>query len=201
MRHETTDGRPRDGADVSARAGAEDVPYALYGIPTGVLGAFVVALFFLAMDLVAGRPLATPSALGATLFLERPFDLTAPVRGALVAGYTALHGTVFVAIASLVAVGLFSSRAPREPSFRLCVTVGALAFLACEAVFVAFTLLVGPDVWRVLGFERFTLANALAAVAMGGLFTWLVARKARAPTQEGKPVSDRPGSGGGGSGS
>ena len=66
------------------------------GIIAGILGAAVVALWFLILDLVIqGRPLFTPNLLG-QLLLDRgsPVDLTG-LKPGLIAGYTVLHFALF----------------------------------------------------------------------------------------------------------
>lgn len=155
---------------------AGSLPHARYGIPSGVAGAGVVALFFLLFDSLAGRPFATPAALGATLFLGHPFDLATEPQGALIAAYTAVHGVIFVAIASLLTIGLFSGSEEPRPSWSLWLSLTGIGFLLCEIFFVGFTLLAGESMWAGLGFLRITLANALAAAGMAAMLTWFVAR-------------------------
>jgi hypothetical protein len=142
-----------------------------------VLGAFVVAVFFLILDIAAGRPLATPSALGAVLFLGEPFDLSRPLDPVMIAGYTAIHGTVFIAFASIAAVLLLSIGVrPRSDSQRAGVIVVAL-FLAATGIFYVFSQVSGIsalDGWRVL------VANLLAALAMAGPLARLQPRDWRA---------------------
>ncbi len=160
---------------------AGSLPHARFGIPSGIVGAGTVAIFFLIVDSLAGRPFATPGALGATLLLGHPFDLSAAPQGAVVAGYTAMHGTMFVAIASILTIGLFSAPEPPRPSGSLWIALTGIGFLLCEGFFVGFTLLAGESAWAGLGFLRITLANALAAASMGAMLTWFVARALRDP--------------------
>jgi len=68
-------GSAHGGAPAREENPLRDLPYLRYGIPTGLVGAAVVAVFFLVVDLVAGQPLATPSALGATLFRGEPTEI------------------------------------------------------------------------------------------------------------------------------
>jgi hypothetical protein len=140
-----------------------DFPYLRYGIPAGVIGAFVVAFFFLIVDFAAGRPLATPTALGAVLFRGEPFELSRSPDAALIVGYTAIHGTVFIAFAS-IAAGVLLGVGDRLGSAlqRLLLLVGVL-FLAATGIFYVFSALYGIsalDGWRVL------TANLLASLAM-----------------------------------
>ena len=160
---------------------AGSLPHARYGIPSGIVGAGVVAVFFLIFDLLAGRPFATPAALGATLFLGQTFDLSAPPQGVLIAAYTAMHAVMFTAIASLLTVGLFSGREAPRPSGSLWISLTGIGFLLVEGFFVAFTLLAGESLWAGLGFLRITVANVLAAAGMASMLTWFVARALRDP--------------------
>ena len=133
-------------------------PYLRYGILAGAIGASVVAFFFLMVDFMAGRPLATPTALGAV-----PFDLSRPPDLALIAGYTAIHGVVFVAFASIIAVVLLGTRNPPTSEVAQLGVLSAALFLASTAIFYAFSTvwtISSMDSWRVLG------ANLLASVAM-----------------------------------
>ena len=172
--HEPVGSRPgeREQArriEAGRRAESEDlVPYLRYGIPAGVLGAFVVAVFFLILDVAAGRPFATPNALGTALFLDRPFDPMAPLSAAIITGYTAVHGAVFIAMASIAAVLLLSARRLPEGG-TLFFGLTALLFVACEAVFLCLSLLAGFSLWSELGFGRVAIANALASASMAAL--------------------------------
>lgn len=155
-------GAPRTrGADHEAQH-----PYLRYGAATGALGALVVALYFLLVDLVAGRPLATPTALGATLFLGEPFDLQRSRSLLLVLAYTATHGAIFLALAS-VASALFLGAPRRWPSLAGLVGVlfGAL-FVALTSAFLGFAVIFDLGIWNQLGGAQIAIANLLAAGAM-----------------------------------
>ena len=76
------------------------LPYLGEAIPIGLIGAAAVAVYILVVDALAGSPLGTPNALGASLILGEPFALDAAIRPGLVFGYTLLHGFAFIAIAA-----------------------------------------------------------------------------------------------------
>src|SRR5437660_11171970 len=61
------------------------------GVVGGVLAGLVVALWFLVVDSLAGRPFHTPVALATAL----PLQATGPPTLRLVAAYTAVHSAVF----------------------------------------------------------------------------------------------------------
>ena len=71
------------------------------GVVAGLIGAAIVALWFLEIDTIQGEPLRTPQLLG-TAFLRQPGGLPAVVA------YTIVHGVAFVAFgvaASLLVAG------------------------------------------------------------------------------------------------
>ena len=139
------------------------------GIVSGLIGAAVVAVWFLIFDAVAGRPFFTPSALGSVLFLGVT-DLDAVVihMGAAV-GYSAVHLVAF-ALMGLVASAVLT-QAEEVPPLLL---VAVLLSVGFEAVFMGFIalraefLLLGPLAWTSIAF-----ANVLAAGGMG----WYLWRK------------------------
>jgi hypothetical protein len=77
------------------------------GIVVGLIGAGMVMLWFLIVDLLAGTPLNTPALLGAALFDGVGDVKTIEPTARLVVGYTAVHLGGFVAFGLAVA-GLFA---------------------------------------------------------------------------------------------
>src|SRR5262245_31644536 len=80
------------------------------GVIAGAVGAGLVAVFFLIVDLVAGHPLFTPNALGTSLFLRQAATPEAPIVPALVVGYTAVHVGFFVGFGVIAAFEALSMR-------------------------------------------------------------------------------------------
>lgn len=71
----------------------------LDGLFTGMIGALGVALWFLVLDLAAGRPLYTPSLLGDVLLHgSQSAARDIPIAPLNVAAYTAFHFVAFVAV-------------------------------------------------------------------------------------------------------
>jgi hypothetical protein len=138
--------------------------WAAAGWIAGFIGALVVALFFLVIDLMLGRPLWTPGALGSALFLGQRLLPDAAPQPALVAGYTAIHFLVFVAFGLITATAWSVRPHKRGPIEMLAIGVGI--FAACELSFAAFAWLFSPTLWSDLGVGSITASNALAAVAM-----------------------------------
>ena len=144
------------------------------GAVSGLIGAAVVAAWFLIIDAVSGQPFFTPSALGSALF----FGVTDLDAGALhmgaVLGYSAVHLVAF-GVMGLVASAMLT-QAEEVPPLLL----GAvLLFVAFEAVFMGFIalraeFLLGPLAWTSVAF-----ANVLAAGGMG-YYLWRKHPKLRA---------------------
>jgi len=153
------------------------------GIASGVLGAGVVALFFLIVDLMAGRPLFTPAALGHQILLGSPLDPDAPIAVGLVVAYTLIHCVVFIAFGLLAASELvFPGRRTGLASGVLLVALFAVAF---QVTFVGMGLLFAPDLLGELGVGRVAVANGAAAIAMALYLEWsFTARSSRGATSE-----------------
>lgn len=142
------------------------LPYLGTAVPVGVAGALTVAVYVFFVDLLAGHPFGTPSALGASLFRGEPFDLAAPVSAVLVAGYTLVHVAAFVALAAGAAS---AEQVMTERGVPLAQQILAGVFglgTLLTALFVALTMLLGLEWIGGVGFERIVAANAIASMAM-----------------------------------
>jgi quercetin dioxygenase-like cupin family protein len=132
----------------------------------GLVGAFVVAVFFLAIDLVAGRPFATPTALGATVLLGRPFDLTQAPSFILITGYSAVHGGVFIGLALLVSSMVLGSRhRPPAPASLALILLG-FYFSGLMLLYSGFLLFSSTNLTTAPSTPLVFCANLLAATAM-----------------------------------
>src|SRR5437773_900985 len=107
-------------------------PLLARGLVTGLIGAGVVAVWFLLLDVAGGHPLRTPAALGAALlFGASNVGAIQPNLG-LVAAYTAVHVAAFAVTGALfVAV---AEQIERAPAFVL---LAGMAAIVLEAVAVA----------------------------------------------------------------
>jgi quercetin dioxygenase-like cupin family protein len=143
----------------------EILPYYRWGVAAGLLGAFVVAVYFLAIDLIAGRPLATPNALGSALFLGEPFDPAQPLRPIVIAGYTMVHGALFLGLSLLVsALVLGSPRRP--PSVAVLWWILAGSFAAGLTLLFGFFSMISAPLAGGLRTAAMLGANLIAAAAM-----------------------------------
>jgi hypothetical protein len=131
------------------------------------LGAVSVAIWFLAIDFILGRPLETPMLLGSAFFsLLTPAELPFLV---VLLGYTTFHVVAFAAVGILVAA--IVQRAVAEPS----VLAGALIlFVMFEVGFHALLSIFGSvPILGVIAWYRVAVGNLAAAVTMG-VYIWKV---------------------------
>ena len=138
------------------------------GILAGVVGAATIALWFLALDGVKGRPFYTPTVLGTALFrggagLATPEML--PVDFEMVLSFTWVHVLAFLII------GLGASRllglAERNPSFGFGIV---LLFVVFEFGFLLACMLFAEPALRALTWPEVLVGNLLAAAAMAAVF-------------------------------
>ena len=139
------------------------------GMIAGLLGAATIALWFLIVDTLNGRPLYTPTVLGTALFRRGaavPFVNVLP-DFEMVWMFTWVHGLAFAAIGGVAArlLGL----AERHPSAGFGIL---LLFVVFEFGFIAAAMLFAEPVLHALAWPAVLVANMLAAVVMGGYF-WL----------------------------
>jgi quercetin dioxygenase-like cupin family protein len=110
----------------------------------GLLGAFVVAVYFLAIDLAGGHPFGTPNALGSALFLGVPFDRLQPLRPIVIAGYTLVHGALFLGLSLVISALVLGSRR-HPPSVSMLWIILAGSFTAgLTLLFGSFSLISAP---------------------------------------------------------
>ncbi|HXG03755.1 MAG: hypothetical protein K6T92_01385 [Candidatus Rokubacteria bacterium] len=140
------------------------------GIVAGIIGAATVAVWFLIVDAINGRPLYTPTVLGTALF-RRGAGLesleTLPVSLEMVLMFTWVHGLAFAAIGGLASRLL--GMAERNPSLGFGVL---LLFVVFEAGFTVTAMLFAQPVLKALTWPAILVANLLAAAAMGLWFRW-----------------------------
>jgi hypothetical protein len=137
------------------------------GVIAGAIGATSVALWFLTLDIVAGHPFFTPSALGAVLTGDFSSAASTSVHLPWVIRYTVFHFVAFLAVGLILS--FVAHRAEREPSilavFLILFVVFELAFYGLTAI-LAETRLPGALAWyRVAG------GNLVAALVMGS-YMW-----------------------------
>lgn len=148
------------------------------GIYSGLIGAAVVAFWFLLFDLVQGRPFFTPGALGSALFLGVSDGADVVVNAGTVIGYTMVHLAAFVVTGFLAAAVM--THGEKMPSL---VFGGGLLFVAFEAFFMGFIALVAEFLLGALAWWTIAIGNLLATAAMGW-WLWTKHPKLRAMLAE-----------------
>jgi hypothetical protein len=131
------------------------------GFFAGVLGAAVVALWYLVLDTIAGRPLYTPSLLGSLLFQSSTNAAHITVQPAIVAWYTAVHFLAFLGIGMIAS--WLAAQFEKFPAVGIAML---FLFVLFETAFFIFAFAVGRSVLGTLGLWTVAVANLLAAAAM-----------------------------------
>lgn len=133
------------------------------GLMVGLLGAVAVAVWFLAMDAVAGRLLFTPAALGSALFHGATGVADVRLDAITILGYTGLHVAAFL-ITGLVAAAIVAFAEDRHPY----VLLGAvLLFVTFETFFIGLITIMAQWLLEVIPWWSIAVANLVAAVGMG----------------------------------
>jgi len=141
------------------------VQVAREGLLAGLIGATVVAVWFLLYDLAAGVPFRTPALLGAALFQQLRDPSALVITGPLVLQYTIVHGLAFIAF-GWAAAGLLAL-ADREPRV---IFLFLMLFFCFEVFFFAFLVLLGEWMLEALVWWPVLAANLLASGAMLAYF-------------------------------
>jgi hypothetical protein len=144
------------------------------GIITGLIGAGVVAGWFLLFDVLHGRPFFTPGALGSALFLGSSTVSEVSVNAATVIGYTVLH------IVAFTVTGFFAAAIVTAAEDTPPLILGAVMFFAVfEAFFMGLLAMVAEFLLGDLAWWTIAVGNILAAVVMGW-YLWECHPKLRA---------------------
>jgi len=131
------------------------------GIVAGLLGAAVVAVWFLFFDLARGRPLLTPGLLGAAVFQGVTDPIGLEIAPGNVLGYTLLHGLAFVAFGVIAASVMAVSE--REPALFVAFVI---LFACFEVFFFAALGALGHSMLGALVWWEILVGNLLASIAM-----------------------------------
>src|SRR5882762_453078 len=141
------------------------------GIIAGLVGATVVAVWFLLFDAARGRPFLTPALLGAAVFQGLTDPTTLQISAGPVLGYTVLHGLAFIAFGVVAASIMAASE--REPALF----IGFVILFACfEVFFFGVVGALGKSMLGALVWWAILVGNLLASVAM----LWYLFRAHRA---------------------
>jgi hypothetical protein len=127
------------------------------GVVAGLLGAAVVALWFLGIDWIKGEPLRTPALLGSGFFRQTG------VPAVLL--YTVIHGAAFV-VFGVVGAALIAG-AESQPLFVFALVI---LFTAFEIFFFGAIVIAASWVLDELAGWTIFVGNLLAAAAMLGYY-------------------------------
>lgn len=137
------------------------------GLVAGLLGAVVVAAWFLIFDLARGRPLFTPGALGSTLFLGAASLEEVRVEALPVIGYTVIHLGAFI-VAGFLAAAIAAAAEEQPP----LVLAAVLFFAVFEAFFMGALAMIAEFLLGALAWWTIAVGNLLAAGSMGW-YLWM----------------------------
>jgi hypothetical protein len=138
----------------------------LEGLVAGVIGAAAVALWFLIVDLIAGRPFFTPAMLGSAVFWGNVDPAAVQITFATVIGYTMLHVLAFLFVGG-VAAGL----AALVERFPTAAFLTVFLFVVFEVGFYIIVALVAQPLLGALAWANVAIGNLLAAIGMG-VYLW-----------------------------
>src|ERR1700730_5191551 len=136
------------------------IPIFQEGLTAGLIGAVIVASWFLAYDLAMGEAFRTPLLLGEAIFnnsMTAAPDTMAP----LIVAYTVMHFLGFIGVG--VALAILMAATDPEPLVALGVLV---VFAIFEVFFFGWVTLVDASLLEQLGWWKIIAANGLALIGM-----------------------------------
>jgi hypothetical protein len=133
------------------------------GLVAGLVGAVVVAAWFLVIDLIQQAPFQTPAVLWAGLVQRVPNPASVTPAVGPVLGYTLLHLLAFALFG--VVAALLLAAAEGEPAMLLALLI---FFAAFEVFFLALVTFLARPLLGVLAWWEILIGNLLAAGAMLG---------------------------------
>ena len=148
-------------SDPAAARAATTSDMLLDGLFTGMIGALAVAVWFLALDLAAGRPLYTPALLGTVLLRGGQAAQHVTIAPLEIAAYTAFHFVVFILVGVLLSwlMTLFER-------FPIMFFVILVVFVCLQLSFFALNLALGAELMGQLRPWTVVIANLLSAAGM-----------------------------------
>lgn len=149
---------------MGARTTTSDI--VLDGLFTGMIGALAVALWFLVLDVIAGRPLYTPALLG-TFLLHGGEAARQPTIAPLeIAAYTAFHFVAFILVGLVLSwmMTIFER-------FPIMFFVILVLFVCLQLAFFGLNVALGAQLMGQLSAWSVVVANILAATSMA-LYQW-----------------------------
>jgi hypothetical protein len=137
------------------------------GVAAGLIGAGVVAAWFLVLDVFIGRMLFTPAALGSALFLGVESPQAVQITVGTVLGYTVIH------VGAFLLAGIAFATAVRQAEQQTAVLMGVMLFFVATVTFaVGAMAILASWVLAELTWWGIAIGNLLAAAAMA-TFLWM----------------------------
>ena len=133
----------------------------LDGLFTGMIGALVVALWFLVLDVIAGRPLHTPALLGTFLLHGGEAARQATIAPLEIAAYTAFHFIAFILVG--IALSWMMTLFERFPIMFFVILV---LFVCLQLAFFGLNVVLGAQIVGQFSAWSVVVANILAATGM-----------------------------------
>ena len=137
------------------------------GAVTGVLGGATVAAWFLALDILKGQPLHTPSILGQVILFGSTSPETDQVMTGAVIAYTLLHLTVFISMGLLVTEMVYLAVTSPVARFALLMT-----FVVFQLFFYGFTYMFFVGTRHLFPWWEVLVADTLAVLVMVKYLWW-----------------------------
>lgn len=128
----------------------------------GAIGGSVIALSFLVLDMLQGRPLFTPSVIGSALFAGADPTAVAEVRLDMVAYFTVVHFAAFLVLGALASKVCEMT----ELAASNLLVVTGVVFVVLTAAFLGGAAWMMGGVVGVIGLPQILGVNALTAGAM-----------------------------------
>lgn len=152
------------------------------GIIAGLIGAVVVAIWFLLVDMVTVRPFFTPAALGAVIFKGAISADQLVVEPGIIISYTLMHFAAFIVFG--VILSALVTQAERFPPLVFALVI---LFVVFEVFFIAMVAMLGAWVLEQIAWWSVLMGNLLAAIAMSW-YLWRVHPKLRAELASGSAL-------------
>jgi hypothetical protein len=132
------------------------------GFVAGVIGAAAVAIWFLIVDTVNGRPFFTPAMLGTAVFWQVTDPGLVVIQYSHIIGYTMIHVSAFVVV-GVIAAAIAAEVEVAPPTLFLAV----VAFCFFEVGFYILVAILARPLLGTLAWWNVAIGNGIAALAMG----------------------------------
>ena len=132
------------------------------GFIAGCIGAAAVAVWFLVVDTLNGRPFFTPAMLGSAVFWGVHDPARVVIQYSNIIGYTMIHVSAFVVVGCIAAA--LAAEVEEAPSTLFLVIVGFCFF---EFGFYVLVAILAQPLLGALAWWNVAIGNAIAAFGMG----------------------------------